>query len=159
MPGTAYMNMTEQKKWPLLHRLGVYVFAVMSAYVVATIASTQSVVSNLTAMGIDVNTGTRLSMTLDDLTGMAGAFLPMIAAGYLVAFLVVGLLCRWWPQSRKVLYVLAGAAALITIHMLLKYALGITPVAAARTTSGLIVQGLAGAVGGYVFARFSLAKK
>lgn len=149
------MNRNAQKKWPLLHRLGVYLLSVLAAYILASIAATQSVISNLKAMGIDVDTGTRLSMTLDDLASMAGSFLPMIAAGYLAAFLVTGMLCHWWPQYRKALYVLAGAAALVTIHLTLKYALGIMPIASARTVGGLAVQGLAGAIGGYVFIKLN----
>ncbi len=141
------------RRWPLLYRLAVYLLAVITAYVLASITATQSVISSLSSMGIDVDLATRLSMTVKDLAGMAGTFLPMIAAGYLVAFLVVGLLLVWRPHWRTPLYIVAGGAALIAIHLTMQLAFSITPVAIGRTVGGLLVQGVAGAVGGYVFSR------
>ena len=140
-------------RWPLLYRLGVYLLAVLTAYVLASITATQSVVSSLSSMGVDVDLATRISMTARDLLGMAGSFLPMIAAGYLAAFLVVGILLHWWPHWRTPLYLMAGGAALIAIHLTMQLAFSITPVAIGRTVGGLLVQGVAGAVGGYVFSR------
>jgi len=137
----------------LLYRFGLYLLAVLTAYVLASFTATQSVVSNLVSMGLEVDLVTRLSMTAKDLLGMAGTLLPMIAAGYLVAFLVVGLLLYWRPQWRTPLYIVAGGVALIAIHLTLQLAFGITPVAIGRTVGGLLVQGAAGAVGGYVFSR------
>ena len=49
----------------------------------------------------------------------------------------------------------AGAAALVCIHVTLNLALGLTPVAIARSPGGLLVQGLAGAAGGYVYTRLN----
>jgi hypothetical protein len=141
------------KRWPLLYRLGVYLLAVVTAYLLASITATQSVISSLASMGIDVDLATRLSMTAKDLAGMAGAFLPMIAAGYLVAFLAVGLLLIWRPQWRTPLYIVAGGVTLIAIHLTMQQAFSITPVAIGRTVGGLMVQGVAGAVGGWVFSR------
>ncbi len=153
------MTATAKIKWPLLHRLGVYLAAVLAAYVPASLTATQSVISSLSDLGISVNTGTRISMTLQDMAALTGSLLPLIAAGFLAAFLVVGMLCHWWPQWRTILYVAAGAVALIAIHLVMKLALGIAPVAIARTTGGLLVQGLAGAIGGYVFARLMFKPK
>ena len=72
---------------------------------------------------------------LSAIVGMAGMFLPIIAFGLLIAFLVTALLCRWLPNHRTGLYVLAGAAALLCIHLTLHQVLGLTPVAAARSAA------------------------
>jgi len=90
-------------------------------------------------------------MTLQDLTGMAGMFLPMVAFALLIAFMVTALLCRWWPKWRLPLYLLAGAVGLVSIHLALNLAFGITPVAAARNAGGLLLQALAGAGGGFTY--------
>ena len=50
---------------------------------------------------------------------------------------------------------LAGAAALLAVHLGLKAAFDITPIAIARTGAGLAVQALCGACGGYLFARLT----
>ena len=136
----------------MIRKLVAYLLAVFTAYLLASITATQSVIARLAEMGVDVNFAERLRMTLHDIAGMAGMFLPMIAAGFLVAFLLTALLCRWLGRRPTALYVLAGAVALIAIHLTLNLAFGITPVAIARTTGGLLIQGVAGAVGAYFYA-------
>ncbi len=135
----------------LATRLAVYLSAVLVAYVLASVTSTQSVVSRLAGMGVTVSFADRAAMTLQDIGGMASMFLPMVAFAFLAAFLVTALLCRWWGKWRTPLYVLAGAVALVTIHLLLNISFQITPVAIARTWGGLLVQGLAGGIGGYTY--------
>jgi hypothetical protein len=49
------------------------------------------------------------------------------------------------------LYVVAGAVGMVTIHLTLNLAFGITPIAIARSHGGLMVQAAAGAVGAYVY--------
>ena len=136
----------------MIRKLAAYLLAVVVAYTLASITATQSVIARLAEMGIDVNFADRLRMTLHDIAGMAGMFLPMIAAAFLAAFLMAALLCRWLGRRPIALYILAGAVALIAIHLTLNLAVGITPVAIARTMGGLLIQGLAGAVGAYLYA-------
>ncbi len=136
----------------MIRKLTAYLLAIIVAYLLASITATQSVIARLAEMGIDVNFADRLNMTLHDLAGMAGMFLPMIAAGFLAAFMLTALLCRWLGRRPVALYVLAGAIALITIHLTLNLAFQITPVAIARTMGGLLIQGIAGAVGAYFYA-------
>lgn len=136
----------------MIRQLAAYLLAVIVAYLLASITATQSVIARLAEMGVEVNFVDRLRMTLHDIAGMAGMFLPLIAAAFLVAFLLSALLCRWLGRRSIALYVLAGAVALIAIHLSLNLAFGITPVAIARTTGGLLIQGLAGAVGAYLYA-------
>jgi hypothetical protein len=135
----------------LITRLGIYLLAVIVGYLLASIIATQSVVSSLAGMGVDVGLSDRLIMTLKDIAGMAALFLPMIAFAFLAAFLIAAMICRWWAPWRTPIYIAAGAAAVITIHLTLNLAFNITPIAVARTTGGLLLQGLAGAVGGYLY--------
>jgi len=123
--------------------------SVVVAYILASITATQSVIGRLTGMGLDVTLGDRIAMTLRDITGMAGMFLPMVAFALLIAFMTAALLCRWLPRWRLPLYGLAGAVAVACIHLGLHLAFGITPVAIAR--SGLLLQALAGAAGGFTY--------
>ena len=146
------MIKTLTSRWPLIHRFGVFLLAVVVAYLLASMSATQSVVSSLEGMGIEVGLAERINMIMADFSGMAVSFLPMIAAGYLAAFAVVAMLCRWWPQWRMPLLILSGAVALVAIHLILKLAFIITPIAVGRTWGGLAMQGLAGAVGAYVYA-------
>jgi len=143
--------------WPIINLLLIWLLAVVVSYLLASITATQSVVSSLFEMGVAVGFSERIGMTIRDIAGMAGLFLPMIAAAFLAAFLVAAMLCRWWPQWRTPIYIVAGAAGLVTIHLTLNLAFGITPIAIGRTAGGLLIQGLAGAVGGFIF--LSLTQK
>lgn len=136
-------------------RLAIYLAAVVVAYLLASVAATQSVVSSLAAMGVDLDFAERVDMTLNDIAGMAGMFLPMVAFGLLIAFMAAALVCRYWAGWRVPLYILAGATALVCIHLGLNLAFGITPVAVARTSGGLATQALAGAAGGLTYVALS----
>jgi hypothetical protein len=136
-------------------RLAIYLSAVVVAYLLASVVATQSVISSLSGMGVDVSFTERAAMTLRDIGGMAGMFLPMVAFGLLIAFMATALICRYWNQWRIPLYIIAGAAALVCIHLALNLAFGITPVAIARTAAGLGLQAIAGAAGGYTYVYLS----
>jgi hypothetical protein len=135
----------------LARRFGAWLLAVAVAYVLASATATQSVIGSLAGMGVDVQLGVRVQMTLSDILGMANMFLPMVAFALLIAFMTAALLCRWLARWRLPLYAVAGAAALVTIHLILHLAFGLTPIAIARTTGGLMLQGLAGAAGGVCY--------
>ena len=137
-------------------KLAIYLAAVVTTYLLATATASLHVASRLDSMGVTPGFGGRLSMIGHDLVGMAGVFLPLIAFALLAAFLVTALLCRWLPRWRTPLYVLAGASALLCIHVALHQAFGLTPIPAARTMAGLFLQGLAGAAGGFVYITLNL---
>jgi len=139
-------------------RLTIYLSAVAVAYVLAVVTATQSVVSRLEEMGVGISVPLRFSMTLRDVAGMAGMFLPMVAFGLLIAFMTTALVCRYRKQWRLPLYVIGGAVALVCIHLALHLAFGITPVAIARTAGGLMAQAAAGGVGGLVYVLLSRSR-
>ncbi len=131
--------------------LVAFLLAVLAAYLAAAVLATQAVMSSLAAMGVDVSFGVRLSTTLADLAGMFATFAPLLGVALLLGFLVAGGVLRWRPGWRSFGYPLAGFVAVVVMHMLMRMALELTPVAAARSTLGLVGQGAAGAFGGYVF--------
>lgn len=139
----------------LAKKLGIYLAAVLTAYLLASVTATQHVVASLSSMGVELSAGEWIAMTLQDLVGMAGMFLPIIAFGLLFAFLLTALLYYWLGRWRTPLYILAGAIALLAIHLSMILAFGLTPVAIARSAGGLLVQAVAGAAGGYVYIRLN----
>ena len=108
-------------------------------------------IGSLAGMGVNVQPGVRIQMTLSDILGMANMFLPMVAFALLIAFMTAALLCRWLARWRLPLYALAGAAAVVMIHLVLNLAFGLTPIAIGRSAGGLALQGLAGAAGGICY--------
>jgi len=137
----------------MLRVMGAFLLAVIVGYVAAAAATTQSVMARLADMGVEVPLGDRLLTTGQDVVGMASSYLPIIAIAFAIAFPVAALILRWRPQWRWFGYPLAGAVAILVVHLALEATFGFTPVAAVRTTLGLVIQVICGAVGGWVFLR------
>ena len=110
------------KRWlkAMPRRLLAWIVASLGGYVLAAAFSTQSVLASLAEMGVSVTLGQRFTTTAHDIAGMTGIFLPILAAGFLVAFSVTGLLMRWLEPWRTPLYILAGAVSVMTVLVALK---------------------------------------
>lgn len=132
-------------------KLAIYLAAVLTTYLLATAAASLHVASSLASMGIELDSAGRVSMILQDLVGMAGMFLPLIAFALLLAFLVTALLYHLLRRARVLLYALAGATAMLALHLAMNAVFGLTAIAVARSAGGLLLQVLAGAVGGLVY--------
>jgi len=136
-----------------LTRLGAWLLAALVTYAISSTLATQSVIASLGRMGVSVPLGQRFSTTIQDLVGMSGMFLPLIAFSLLIAFVVASILSRWLAPRRTALFILAGFTGVLALHVSLEAMLGITPVAAARTVGGLLLQGVGGAAGGWLFVK------
>ena len=82
-----------------------------------------------------------------------------IAVSYLISMPITTLIIKYTPQLRIHLYVLAGAAGLVAIHLILKLVSGISGISPTRTLAGLIALAIAGGVGGYLFHVISLKRE
>ncbi len=153
------MNLPDTIRPNPLRVLIAYLGSVVFAYTLATVFATQSVVLRLADMGVGLSLVENLHMVGHDLAGMTGIFLPLIAVGFAVAMALAGGLSRWQAHWRTAWFVLAGAAALLTIHAALKLTMEVTPVAVARSLPGLASQALAGALGGLAFVLIRPVKK
>ena len=58
---------------------------------------------------------------------------------------------RRFPELRMVCYLSAGFVAMVAILVILKAVLGLSGIAPTRELAGLLAQGIAGALGGFVF--------
>ena len=71
-----------------------YLLAVFVAYTLGSIASTQAVLNNLVELGVAVEWTIRLQTTAQDLAGMAGTYLLIVAFAFALA---LPWLCPWAP--------------------------------------------------------------
>ncbi|MEM1231238.1 MAG: hypothetical protein AAGI15_11915 [Pseudomonadota bacterium] len=141
---------------PLSRRLLAFVLAVLGTYAVACISATQGALAALPEIAQPISMGVRLQTTIADLGGMALRFAPLITLALVAGFAVAAAVIRWLPNLRTLGYVLGGATALVAMHLIMKSTFdNIAPVAATRTVVGLAAQGVAGAFGGWLFARIS----
>lgn len=115
-------------------------------------ASTYSVFERLEAMGVSTSWGERLMWMGHDILGMLPSYGPIIAVGLLVAFAVAWFIAKAISTLAWLVFMLAGAAALIVSNETAEAVLGLTPIAGARDLVGLLTQGGAGAIAGLIFS-------
>lgn len=147
----------------LLRVFLAFIAAVIVATVVACIIGTQFVLAALSGIGVDIPVADRLTTTWHDLINFG--FIPspafgfsygvVIGIGLFIAFLVAAALSYFLPRFRTVIYAVAGAAAILTFLGSSYFVFGASMFAFAQTPMGLITQGAAGAVGGWVFSKYS----
>ena len=135
----------------MLQAVKAYIPAVLCAYLLASMAATQVILAEVAAMGVAVPLVDRVAATLHDMVGLTSSYLPLIAIAFVLALPVAAGLGHLLPQRRALLYPLAGFAALVALHLVMKAVLGVSGIAATRSLPGLLSQGAAGAVGGLCF--------
>ena len=103
---------------------------------------------------MDIPFSARLIMTMTDLA-ILQTLGGVVAACFLVGFIVASVCLKTLGGNRMFWYPLAGAAALVSTLLLMGAIMQLTPVAGARTLFGLLTQAVAGGFGGTVFARLT----
>ena len=139
----------------MLRVLKAFFPAVLFTYVLASIFSTQIILGNIQAMGVDVSAMVRLSTTFHDLIGLTSSYLVLILVAFVLGMPVAAGLTKLMPSYRLTLFILAGFVAIVALHLIMKAVLGLSGIAATRTMAGLLAQGIAGAAGGYLYFRLS----
>lgn len=138
----------------ILRLILAFLAAVVVTSALAAAASTQFVLAELSRLGIEIGIGDRLTMTGQDVVGMGQTYVPVVAVGFLLAFGVAALVIRYLLPDWTVFgYTLAGFTAILAIILIMIAVFGLVPLAGARSTAGILSQCLAGALGGYLFAR------
>jgi hypothetical protein len=124
-----------------------------------SVVQTQFNLAAIAALGAPVPFGVRLQTTLHDLAAFAPMLAGIAAGGFLITFVIAGLLAMRWPARRTLLYVSAGAAAIAVAILLINAQLPMTPIGATRALSGVLALAATGGLGGYVFAVLAPARK
>jgi hypothetical protein len=135
----------------VINVLKAFVLATLLTFVLASVLSTQMILSNVQSMGLDVTMNVRLATAAQDLLGMASSYLILIAVAFILALPAATWLSRRLTGGSALLFALAGFVAIAVLHFALQVALSIHPVAVTRTLPGLLGQCLAGAAGGWCY--------
>lgn len=130
-----------------------FAIAALLTFVLASLAHSQQVLSRLMALGIDVTAPVYLSSSIDDLIGLLPGYGPVIAIAMLLGWSVGALIKRYATKVSGYIYPLTGALAMLVMHLAMYPLLNVTLIAGARGSTGLLLQCLAGLVGGYLFSR------
>jgi hypothetical protein len=148
----------------ILRVLVAFALAVVATYVIGSVLYTQSVLSGLTGLGVEVSLGERLALTGRNIAGMTdsafGGFVlghistypEAVVVGLLIAYLVATPVRMLLKPLAPIAYPAAGAVALFAIVYFIHTSLSPGLFAGARSGVGMALQALAGALGGLVFA-------
>lgn len=135
--------------------LGSYIAAVIVAYCFGALFISQGNIAAVTGLGFDVTMSQRLGAIIHDVSGMTDIYLSLVAVSLLLGLPVAFAVVRKNPHLRMIGYVSAGFVALLAMHVIMKAVLGLSGIAPTRTLWGLLAQGVAGGIGGYLFCRLS----
>ena len=135
----------------VLRLVSHFLIAAMATFLLASLAHSQFVLHELGKLGVEIDFATRLSSTLDDLTGLMPTYGIVVAISLLIGFLITTLVRKYLAKPAHWLYPVAGFVAILAAHIAMHPILDITLIAGARSTFGLICQCLAGAFGGWAF--------
>jgi hypothetical protein len=127
-------------------------------FVLASAFHSQVVLFELIDLGVVINLTDRLSMTIDDIVGLLPTYGVVLLISLLLAFLVGRKLCVYTKLSETIIYPLAGSLGIAAALLAMPPILNITLLAGSRTAAGFISQCLAGAIGGWCFAKIHMGQ-
>jgi len=130
-----------------------WVIAVVAAVALGSIAQTQFNLAYIQALGTQIGMGARLGATWHDLFNFTPAYALLVSIAFGVAWPVAGLLKRWLPDQRALLFTLAGFSAIWVMIAIMNRALPVTAIGATRSVAGVIVLSLIGAAAGWMYTR------
>lgn len=132
-----------------------FVVAVVDTWILTSIVSTQLVLADVSGFGLQVSIGDRVSATLHDLLGLAPALLPITGVGFLIAFTAARNAHRIVGGGRTAWFTAAGFVSLPAAMLIMKFSMGLTGLAAARTPAGLLLVGCCSLTGGWLYGYLS----
>jgi hypothetical protein len=139
----------------MLRILGAFLAAVLTAYLVGAPLATQVMLGELRAMGLSVTLTDHLDAMGRDLLGLTPGYLPLLALALALGLPPAVAVGHRFPRWRFLLYPLAGALAVLSLHLIWEAVLGWHFLAAVRLWYGLLFQAVAGWMGGYAFLMFT----
>ena len=139
----------------MVKTIGAFLLAVITTYLLGAIFVSQGNIAAVLALGFDISFAQRLDAAVHDMLNMTDIYLPLVAISLVLGLPVAYAIVRKRPHLSLIGYTLAGFVALLAIHLIIKAVVGLSGVAPTRTLMGLLSQGIAGGVGGYLFYRLT----
>jgi hypothetical protein len=135
-----------------------FVCSAAAAVVTACVFQTQMVLLGLTNLGVNITWTNRMYMVGQDLLGLLPTYGIIVTVGLAIGFGVTKAIKKYTRFNNYALYVLAGGVTMLVILFTLHPILHITLLAGARSGFGLLLQIVAGLLGGFIFMSLRKAK-
>jgi len=135
-------------------RIFAWGLAVITTVILGVAMQTQNVLSRLGGIGADISLGERLSMTAYDILHLGSLYAIFVTPALLIAIIICDLIARNIKFARPLTYAVGGAAAILVMLFAMKMRyFDVHLLAGARNNLEIGMQMLAGALGGFVFAK------
>lgn len=137
-----------------IRSIAAYVAAAIVTYTAASLFYTQQILAKQAAIGAVYTPAQQAATYLANILGL-GVYGAVLAVALLIGLIVAAILKRVIKPLAAIAYPLAGAAAVVAAIYFIETtaaAGGAGAIGGARDALGLALQGLAGAIGGLVFA-------
>lgn len=128
-----------------------FLLATVVTAIFACIAQTQMVLHELSQLEVQISLSKRLYMSWQDLAGLLPSYGSIILLGLAIGFGATNLIRRYTSIKSSNLYIFAGGAVMAVILIAMQPVLGVTLIAGARSSVGIILQIIAGMIGGFCF--------
>jgi len=145
---------------PFLRTVFAFLIAVLVGTILVSLANTHIDLQALASVGAEIEMGVRMDAMMRDLLGFGPTLLMVLALGFIIAFPIASWASKaLGPNWRCIGFTLAGGLAVIAVMTGITAFYGqvlastITPVAASRELSGLLLLSVGGAIAGCVFAQ------
>lgn len=132
-----------------------FIATVLIAALLTSFVATQIILSELEGFGISVSLFDRFVTTMTDLIGLGITLVVLIAPGFLIGFVIAKYAHQFIGGNRKLWYAAAGLLSFPVTLYLIKYFMGVTLLASARTPWGMLLAGLCCMFAGWLFATFT----
>jgi len=130
-----------------------WAIAVLVAVIFGSAAQTQFNLSRIHQLGPEIDLVTRISATWHDLLNFTPAYALLVSIAFAIAWPIAGLLKRWLPDQRPLLFTLAGFSAIWAMIAIMNQVLPVTGIAATRSLAGVLALAIFGAVAGWLYTR------
>ncbi|MGB3726313.1 MAG: hypothetical protein WA981_11145 [Glaciecola sp.] len=128
-----------------------FVSASLVAIVCACLMHTQVVLHELRNIDVALTFQDYVYMSVQDLIGLIPTYGSVVTIGLGLSFICVVIIRKFPPFNHFFWYPIAGASAMYVIIQAMHPILEITFLASTRSTTGIVLQMLAGAIGGLAF--------
>jgi len=129
----------------------IFVCAVLVATLLTSIVSSQLILSDVESFGLTVDFSNRLSVTLKDILGLGPALALLIGLSFLVAFIIARYCLKFIGGNKVYWYFAAGFTSFPVTLFLIKYFMGITLLASARTPVGMLLVACCCMAGSWIY--------
>lgn len=130
-----------------------FILATIVTVVFACLLQTQMVLHELSKLDVQISLSKRMYMSWQDLAGLLPSYGSIILIGLAIGFGIAKLIRRYTSLKSPLLYVFAGGAVMAVILIAMQPVLGVTLIAGARSGVGIMLQIIAGTIGGFCFMR------